>query len=55
LKGVKSVCKTGKTTYGTYTNDHTIWVQEDRGGGKQGKARLAFPAPKVLEEKISKN
>jgi hypothetical protein len=58
LKGVKNVCihinrwKTGKTTYGTYTNDHTTWVQEDRVGGK---ARYTSPTPKVLEGKISKN
>jgi predicted GIY-YIG superfamily endonuclease len=44
--------KTGKTTYGTYTNDHTTRVQEHRGGDK---IRQASPTPKVLKGKSSKN
>jgi hypothetical protein len=59
LKGVKNVCihingwKTGKTAYGTYTNDHTTWVQEDRGGGKARQGRHP-PHPKFWRGKLVK-
>lgn len=45
--------KTGKTTYGTYTHDHTTWVQEDRGGARRGEARHP-PHPKFWRGKSVK-